>query len=149
MPLKVEVSSDRGVEPGPTEYLGSVREYRQRHHAAALLGGLRHLGAVPHRLDSGVRPGQRLDLGTVDHLLDRRDPDRPDPAVREADQLVPADAAAAAQGPRAPEEVRARPGEARRGNDEALPGEQGEPARLVSTASAADAHLPRAVPGLE
>ena len=55
----------------------------------------------------------RLDLDAVDRDADRDDPGRVDPAVRQADQVVPLDAAAAAPGARAAEEVRPRSGEAR------------------------------------
>ena len=63
---------------------------------------------------------QRLDLGLVHRHAHGGHPDRTDPAVRQADQVLALDAAAAAQGARAAEEVRSRPGEARSRDHEAL-----------------------------
>ena len=56
-------------------------------------------------LCAGVRRRQRLDLGAVHHVPHRCHPDRLDPAVRQADQVLTQHAAAAAQGARAAEET--------------------------------------------
>ena len=66
-------------------------------------------------------------LGAVDRRPDPGDPGRADPAVRQADQVQPQHAAAAAQGQGAAEEVRPRPGASRPGDDGALQGDGTNP----------------------
>ena len=43
---------------------------------------------LPHGVVAGLRRRQRLDLGAVHRLADRGHPDRADPAVRQADQVL-------------------------------------------------------------
>ena len=125
---------------------GFLLRHRQLHHDAAVLPDLGRAGGLAPGLRRDLRARERGVLGAVDHRPDPGHPGRADPAVRQADQVQPQHAAAAAEGQGAAEEVRPRPGAARPGDDGALQGDRDQPVRLVPAADHPDADLPRAVP---
>ena len=113
---------------------------------SAVQGGCLHPGAHPLCPRADLRREQRVVVGVVDHLPHDRDAPRAVPAVCEADPQPAGDADYPAADEGTAGEVQERQGKAQPGDDGAVEGERGQPARRLPTAAAADPDLHRAVP---